>query len=171
MSCYRDVVLDVAEYDPCDFQLGGARGRMTWSERLIPDKGDLRDYWVEISSDRDFPGPAPSYIFIRDPVRRLCHRMISCSISDRGQAPKKGLRGLSVVTRELSMIDLHELYRLNICERFGDMWAWVALTPMRQLDAAPGAPEDAPAVDEGAQADQLPLQAPKPTLAAPRTMM
>ncbi|GJX66197.1 hypothetical protein Tco_0300540 [Tanacetum coccineum] len=194
--------LDVA--DTLCFQLGGARRRMTWSERLIPDKGDLRDYWVEISSDRDFPGPAPSYIFIRDPVRRLCHRMISCSISDRGQAPEKylfrhadgrksgtrlsgghfigrhaahfglvsdqGLRGLSVVTRELSMIDLHEIYRLNICERVGDMWAWVALTPKRQLDAAAGAPEDAPAVDEGAQADPAPVQAPQPPPAAPRTM-
>ncbi|GKG19606.1 hypothetical protein Tco_0376705, partial [Tanacetum coccineum] len=67
-------------------QLGGVRRRMTWrqfilalglhteqemaeagfgaywagSDRLIPDKGDLRDYWMEISSDRDFLGPAPS---------------------------------------------------------------------------------------------------------------
>ncbi|GKB75003.1 hypothetical protein Tco_0936415 [Tanacetum coccineum] len=67
--------------------LGGIRMRMTWrqfilalglhteqemveagfgaywdgSDRLIPDKGDLRDYWIEISSDRDFLGPAPSY--------------------------------------------------------------------------------------------------------------
>ncbi|GJZ26923.1 hypothetical protein Tco_0571176, partial [Tanacetum coccineum] len=26
------------------------------SERVIPDKGDLRDYWIEISFDRDFLG-------------------------------------------------------------------------------------------------------------------
>ncbi|GJV56218.1 hypothetical protein Tco_1457223 [Tanacetum coccineum] len=44
---------------------------------------------MEISSDRDFLGPAPSYVFIRDPVRRLCHRMIAYSISGRGQAPEK----------------------------------------------------------------------------------
>ncbi|GJY23831.1 hypothetical protein Tco_0397489 [Tanacetum coccineum] len=59
------------------------------SDRLIPDKGDLRDYWIEISSDRDFLGPAPSYVLIRDPVRRLCHRMIAYSISGKGQAPEK----------------------------------------------------------------------------------
>ncbi|GKF13660.1 hypothetical protein Tco_0055122, partial [Tanacetum coccineum] len=59
------------------------------SDRSIPDKGDLRDYWLEISSDRDFLGPAPFYVLIRDPVRRLCHRMIAYSISGRGQAPKK----------------------------------------------------------------------------------
>ncbi|GKD48761.1 hypothetical protein Tco_1277737, partial [Tanacetum coccineum] len=134
------------------------------SERVIPDKGDLRDYWIEISSDIDFLGPtpsyvhirdpawvasgpkrqqtiaagalvaaegapaadsapvvdegaqaipasvqapqpspteemtelgfraywpAPSYFHIRDPVRRLCHRRIACSISGRGQGAEK----------------------------------------------------------------------------------
>ncbi|GJR52385.1 hypothetical protein Tco_1402906 [Tanacetum coccineum] len=99
-------------------QLGGVRRRMTWrqfilalglrtkqeiakarfgaywagSDRLIPNKGDLRDYWIEISSDRDFLGPAPSYVLIRDPVRRLCHMMISYSISGLGQAPEKVTR-------------------------------------------------------------------------------
>ncbi|GJU04349.1 hypothetical protein Tco_1114687 [Tanacetum coccineum] len=59
------------------------------SDRLIPDKGDLRDYYIEILSDIDFLGPAPSYVLIRDPVRRLCHRMIAYSISNRGQTPEK----------------------------------------------------------------------------------
>ncbi|GJZ91307.1 hypothetical protein Tco_0663234, partial [Tanacetum coccineum] len=202
------------------------------SERVIPDKGDLRDYWIEISSDRDFLGPTPSYVFIQDPVRRLCHRMISCSIYGRGQAPEKvtgvdlfyprsmnqgtanvpyllaqymfrhaggrksgarlsggyfigrlaahfrlvsdqGLRGLSMVTRELSMIDLHELARLNIYERIGDTWAWVAPGLERQPSAVAGArraAEDAPTVDEGAQADLALVQAPQPPPAAPRTM-
>ncbi|GJR11469.1 hypothetical protein Tco_0794121, partial [Tanacetum coccineum] len=97
------------------FELGGARRRMIWrqfilalglhseedmakpgfgaywsgKERVIPNKGDLRDYWIKISSDRDFLGTAPSYIHIRDPVRRLCYRMIACSISGRGQGAEK----------------------------------------------------------------------------------
>ncbi|GJZ36836.1 hypothetical protein Tco_0583027 [Tanacetum coccineum] len=76
--------------DTLCFQLGGVRRRMTWrqfilalglhteqemamagfraywdgSDRLILDKGDLKDYWIEISSDRDFFGPAPSYVLI-----------------------------------------------------------------------------------------------------------
>ncbi|GKE12549.1 hypothetical protein Tco_1416100 [Tanacetum coccineum] len=105
--------LDVT--DTLCFQVSGARHRITWrrfilalglyteeemvevgfgaylqgSERVIPENGDLRDYWMEISSDRDFLGPAPSYVFIRNPVRRLCHMMISCSIFGRGQAPEK----------------------------------------------------------------------------------
>nr|GEU57849.1 retrovirus-related Pol polyprotein from transposon TNT 1-94 [Tanacetum cinerariifolium] len=185
--------------------LGGARCKMAWrqfilalrlhteeeiaeagfgaywqgSERVILDKGDLRDYWMEISSDRDFLGPASSYVFIRDPVRRLCRRMIACSIFGRRQAPEKvigvdlfylrsmdrgtanvpyllaqylfrhaegrksrdrlfeghfigclvahfglvsdqGLTGLSVVASELSLINLQELGRLNICLKDGD---------------------------------------------------
>nr|GEU64111.1 hypothetical protein [Tanacetum cinerariifolium] len=59
------------------------------SERVILDKGDLRDYWVEISSDRDFLGLAPSYVHIKDPVRRLCHRMIACSIFGQGQGAER----------------------------------------------------------------------------------
>ncbi|GJW16040.1 hypothetical protein Tco_0020173 [Tanacetum coccineum] len=67
-------------------EMGGARRR---SERLIPDKGDLSDYWVEISSGRDFLRGAPSYTYIRDSVQRLCHRLISYSIFRKGQAPEK----------------------------------------------------------------------------------
>ncbi|GJR04680.1 hypothetical protein Tco_0527664 [Tanacetum coccineum] len=37
-------------------------------DRLIPDKGNLKDYWIEISSDRDFLGPTPSYVLIQDPA-------------------------------------------------------------------------------------------------------
>nr|GEV07975.1 hypothetical protein [Tanacetum cinerariifolium] len=59
------------------------------SERVIPDKGDLSGYWIEISSDRDFLRPAPSYTYIRDLVRRLCYGLISYSISRMGQAPEK----------------------------------------------------------------------------------
>nr|GEZ01827.1 hypothetical protein [Tanacetum cinerariifolium] len=161
--------LDVA--DTLCFQLGGARRKMTWrqfilalglhteeeivesgfgaywsnSERVIPDNGDLNDYWMKISSDMDFLGSAPSYVFIRDPVRRLCHKMIACSISGRRSHLRRhaegrksgsrlsgghfigrlaahfrlvsdqGLKGLLVVASELLLIDFHELGRLNIC--------------------------------------------------------
>ncbi|GKD89902.1 hypothetical protein Tco_1365409 [Tanacetum coccineum] len=260
LNTYRisdtEMGLDIA--DTLCFQLGGARCRMTWSqfilalglytdeemaedgfgaywlgsERVIPDKGDLRDYWIEISSDRDFLWLTTSYVFIRDPVRRLCYRMISCSISGRGQAPEmvigvdifylwsmdqgtanvsyllaqylfrhtegkksgarlsrghiirclaahfemvsdQGLRGLSMVVRELPLIYLHKLGRLKIYVRVGDTWAWVDPGPKRQPDAATGAPgaaEDTPAVDEGAQADPAPLQAPQPLPPALWTM-
>ncbi|GKB59850.1 hypothetical protein Tco_0916036 [Tanacetum coccineum] len=72
----------------------------------------------------------------------------------------QGLRGLSMVTHELSMIDLHELVRLNIYERIGDT----------VCGGAGGAAEDAHAVNEGAQADPALVQAPQPPPAAPRTM-
>ncbi|GJR73378.1 hypothetical protein Tco_0085743 [Tanacetum coccineum] len=225
------------------FKLGGARRSMTWrqfilalslhtaqemaedefgaywlgSERVIPDKGDLSDYWVEISSGRDFLRGTPLYTYIRDPVQRLCHRLISSSIFGRGQAPKKvtatdlfylrsmdrgaanvqyllaqylfrqaegrksdarlsggyfigrlahhfglvsddGLRGLLVVAFELLLIDMGELVKLNICIEIGDDWAWVAPGPERQQVTVAGAPEDAPIVDKGAQADPAPVQ-------------
>nr|GEV33214.1 hypothetical protein [Tanacetum cinerariifolium] len=73
------------------------------SEMIIPEYGDLRDYWRDISTDGDFLGPPLSYILIRDLVLRLCHRMMAHSIAGRSQAPKKVtvtnlfyLRGLDV---------------------------------------------------------------------------
>ncbi|GJZ88995.1 hypothetical protein Tco_0660777 [Tanacetum coccineum] len=73
------------------------------SERMIPGKGDLRDYWKDIFADGDFLGPPPSYTLIRDPVLRLCHRMMTHSIAGRSQAPEMVsvtdlfyLRGLDV---------------------------------------------------------------------------
>ncbi|GKC44249.1 hypothetical protein Tco_1061971 [Tanacetum coccineum] len=123
------------------------------SARQIPNKGDLRDYWMEISSAGDFLGTAPSYTLIRDPILRLCHRLIAYSIVGRSQAPK-------------------------ICIELNDTWAWVAMGPERQPDAAAGAPaevEDAPIVDEGGQADLAPAQAPQqpppPPPAPARTMV
>ncbi|GKC52855.1 hypothetical protein Tco_1075600 [Tanacetum coccineum] len=65
-----------------------------------------------------------------------------------GLVSDEGLRGLSVITRELPMIDLHELVRLNICGRLGDTWAWV--TPGSERQPA-GALEDA----EGAHDERL----------------
>ncbi|GJT13139.1 hypothetical protein Tco_0860181 [Tanacetum coccineum] len=161
-------------------ELGGARRSMTWrqfilalglytakemaedgfgaywlgSERVILDKGDLNDYWVEISSGRDFLRGAPSYTYIKDPVQRLCHR--------HAKGRKSGSR----------LSGGHFIGRLT--HHFG--LAWVASGPERQQVAVVGAPkaaEDAPAVDEGAQADPAPVQAPQPPPpppAAGRTM-
>ncbi|GKC93355.1 hypothetical protein Tco_1158797, partial [Tanacetum coccineum] len=76
--------LDVA--DTLCFQLGGAKRRMTWRQFIL-ELGLHTEQ--EMAEARDFLGPAPSYVLIRDPVRRLCHRMIAYNISSRGQAPKK----------------------------------------------------------------------------------
>ncbi|GJW00224.1 hypothetical protein Tco_1555475 [Tanacetum coccineum] len=194
-----------------------------WAEsaRQIPDKGDLRDYQIWISSAGDFLGTAPSYTVIMDPILRLCHRLILCSIAGRSQAPenvtvtdlfylrgmdvdsvnfpyllvrylrlfatrrKSGayisrgqfvarladhfglltaeiLGGLTVIDPELPMIDMAELVRLQISVELNDTWAWVAIGPERQPDAAAGAPvndADAPIVDDGGQADPTPVQA------------
>ncbi|GKD18614.1 hypothetical protein Tco_1207772, partial [Tanacetum coccineum] len=78
-----------------------------------------------------------------------------------GLLTEERLRGLTVIVRELQVIDMAELVRLQIYEEIDDTWAWVAQGPERQPDATAGAPiaaEDAPADDEGAQADPAPLE-------------
>ncbi|GJW81400.1 hypothetical protein Tco_0145375 [Tanacetum coccineum] len=103
------------------------------SARQIPDKGDMRDYWISISSAGVFLGTTPSYTAIRDPILRLYHRLIACSIAGRSQALEKSgalisggqfvarlakhfrlltkerLRGLTVIAPELPIIDMAKL--------------------------------------------------------------
>ncbi|GKB41952.1 hypothetical protein Tco_0886894 [Tanacetum coccineum] len=113
----------------------------------------------------------PSYTAIRDPILRLCHRFIACSIASRSQAPEKGL---TVIAPELPIIDMAELVRLQICMEFDDTWAWVAMRLERQPNVVAGAPrvaQDALAVDEGFQAVPAPVHAPQqpPALPPPAT--
>ncbi|GKB01391.1 hypothetical protein Tco_0829435 [Tanacetum coccineum] len=62
-----------------------------WADSLrgIATKADLSGYWSRIDFDGDFLEMVPSYTSIRDPLSRLCHRLIALSISGRGQAPEK----------------------------------------------------------------------------------
>ncbi|GJV30024.1 hypothetical protein Tco_1386472 [Tanacetum coccineum] len=86
-SCLEDTIWDPSTFGlHTEQEMAEAWFGAYWdgSDRLIPNKGDLRDYWIEISFDKDFLGPASSYVLIRDLVRRLCHRMIAYSISGRG---------------------------------------------------------------------------------------
>ncbi|GKA99096.1 hypothetical protein Tco_0827033 [Tanacetum coccineum] len=56
-----------------------------WADnlRVIASKAELAKYWVMISSSGDFLRAAPSYILIREPLRRLCHRLIAFTIAGR----------------------------------------------------------------------------------------
>ncbi|GJX34381.1 hypothetical protein Tco_0245938, partial [Tanacetum coccineum] len=117
-----DTVLDLYTADTLCFQLGGLRRQMSLSLREIASKADLHDYWYMIVSDGDFLGPVPSYTSIRDPLRRLCHRLIAFNISRRGQAPEKawvasGLERQQVVAakaaQEIPKEDVQRMARLE----------------------------------------------------------
>ncbi|GJW29517.1 hypothetical protein Tco_0046392 [Tanacetum coccineum] len=182
MLRFGEVLLDLDAPNTIQFQLGRARRRLSWRD---------------ISIDGDFLGPLPSYILIRDPVLRLCHRMMAYSIAGRSQAPKMVtvtdlfyLRGLDVGSVNISYLLARYLRRFTarrksgahifggqfvarLAKHFGllnveilqgltidETWAWVALGPESQPDAAAGAPEateDALADDEGGQADPVPI--------------
>ncbi|GKA71547.1 hypothetical protein Tco_0777686 [Tanacetum coccineum] len=165
--------LDVA--DTLCFQLGGVKRRMTWtqfilvlglhteqemtkvgfgaywdgSDRLIPDKGDLRDYWIEISFDKDFwarTGEAPEKVTSVDTLYLLTW--------SEGLLTSQHLISAVSLFRHDEREDMQgQLGRLNICSMFGDTLAWVAPGPERQQVTAAGAheaDEAGPTVDEGA---------------------
>ncbi|GKD88373.1 hypothetical protein Tco_1363880, partial [Tanacetum coccineum] len=159
------------------------------SDRLIPDKGDLRDYWLQISSDRDYLGPAPSYLLIRDPVRRLCHRMTAYTISGRGQAPEKVtgidlfyLRSMDHGTINVPHLLTQYLFRFTEGRKSGARFSGdhfikrlathfglvtdAALGPERQQAATAGAPEGDEA-GEAAEDVALEIHAQAPAQAPP----
>nr|GEW05589.1 hypothetical protein [Tanacetum cinerariifolium] len=62
-----------------------------WADSLREraTKADLSGYWSRIAFDGNFLEMVPSYTSIKDPLRRLCHRLITANISGRGKAPEK----------------------------------------------------------------------------------
>ncbi|GJV88313.1 hypothetical protein Tco_1532251 [Tanacetum coccineum] len=155
--------------------LGGVRRRMTWrqfilalglhSEEEMAEVG-FGAYWHE--GLLTHPYLLARYMFRHAKGRKSGARLSSGHFITRlathfRLVSDQGLRGLSVVTNELPLIDLHKLGRLNIYLRVSDTWAWVASGLKRQPNdaaGAPGAAEDAPADDEGAQVNPAPVQAP-----------
>ncbi|GKE81314.1 hypothetical protein Tco_1551314 [Tanacetum coccineum] len=178
---WREFILGMGLHTAEEIESVGFGTYWAKNARQIPDKGDLSAYWIRISSARDFLGIAPSYTSIRDPMIRLCHRLIACSTVGRSQAPEKVtvtdlfyIKGMdvgsvnipyllartNVIVRDLPKIDMAELVRLQIYEDREDTWAWVAPRPERHKVVAAGAPdaaEDAPVVDDCAQAVPAPM--------------
>ncbi|GJU23590.1 hypothetical protein Tco_1156932 [Tanacetum coccineum] len=144
-----------------------------WAEsaRQIPDKGDLSAYWIGISPMGDILGTPPSFTLIRDPMLRLRHRLIACSMAGRSQAPEKVtvtdlfyLRGMDVGSVNVPYL-LARYLRLFASRRKQGVMISGAQGPKRQQVAAAGAleaAEDAPVTDEGAPAIPAPVQAPQP---------
>nr|GEU58354.1 hypothetical protein [Tanacetum cinerariifolium] len=161
---WREFILGMGLHTVEEIESAGFGAYWADSARQILDKGDMSAYWRGILSEEDFLGTTPSYTMIENQMLRLRHRLIKCSIAGRSHAPKKGL---TVIVRDLLVIDMAELVRLQICKELVDTWAWVASRPFRQPDAVAGAlkvAEGAPDVDEGAQAIPVHLQAPQPPL-------
>nr|GEV59214.1 reverse transcriptase domain-containing protein [Tanacetum cinerariifolium] len=143
------------------------------SERMIPDKGDLRVDWIKISSNIDFLGPAHSYVYIRDPVRRLCHEMISCSIYGKEQVLEKVTGRKSGARLFIGYFIGRLVAHFSLVSDDGLRGLSVPARLERQPDAVVDALEavgDAFAVDEGAPADPTPIREPQLPHVAPRTM-
>ncbi|GJU63239.1 hypothetical protein Tco_1245074 [Tanacetum coccineum] len=198
------------------FQLGKVRRRMSWREFMlgmglhiaeeiesvgfstywaesaiqIPDKGDLSAYWIGILYAGDFLGTAPSYTSIRDPMLRLCHRLIACSIAGRSQAPEKVimtdlfyLMGMDVGSSNIPYL-LARYLRLfakgrkrgamifggqfvaRLAEHFGLLTEERLQGLMVVTAGTPVMTEDALVVDEGAPTVPAPVQAPQAPPAA-----
>ncbi|GJX91964.1 retrovirus-related pol polyprotein from transposon TNT 1-94, partial [Tanacetum coccineum] len=97
----------------------------------------------------------------RDPILRLCHKLIAYSIAGRSQAPEKVtvtdlfyLRGMDVDLVNVPYL-LARYLRLFAAGRKSGVHISVAMGPERQPDAAACAPvvaQDAPVIDEGRMA-------------------
>ncbi|GJX69909.1 hypothetical protein Tco_0307080 [Tanacetum coccineum] len=125
---WREFILALGLHSAEEMQTAGFGLYWTESVRRIPDKGDLRDEWIRISSTRDFLGTTPSYTLIRDPMLRLCHRLIAFSIAGRSQAPKNVtvtdlfyLRGMDVGSVNVPYLLVHYLRLFSSGRKQGDM--------------------------------------------------
>nr|GEZ98820.1 hypothetical protein [Tanacetum cinerariifolium] len=128
--------------------LGFAR-YLSKSEKMIPGKGDLHDYWRSISTDGDFLGPPLSYTWIRDPVLRFCHRMMAHTIAGRSQEPEK--KSEAYIFGGQFVARLAEHFGFLTVEILGGLTVIASELLIIDMGAvgAPGVDEDALAIDEG----------------------
>nr|GEW33748.1 hypothetical protein [Tanacetum cinerariifolium] len=147
------------------------------SARQIPNKGDLRDYWIGISCAGDFLGTAssqaPEKVTVTDlfylkgmDVGSINIPYLLARYLRRFAAGRKSEALISVVAPALLIIDMTELVRLQICTEFGDTWAYVPPGPARQEGDAGGVAEEALMAPRGGDEDEKMLQAMPPP---PRT--
>ncbi|GKA29866.1 hypothetical protein Tco_0716111 [Tanacetum coccineum] len=180
---FGEAVTDLDTAEALQFQLGGVRRRMSWREFILALGLHTAEEMHTIGFARDFLGTAPSYTSIRDPILRLCHRLITCSIARKSQAPEKVtitdlfyLRGMDVGSVNVPYL-LASYLRLLTGERLRGLTVTaptLSVIDMAELNdvaaGVPGVTEDSPTVDEGDQAVLAPVQAPPPPPAAARTM-
>ncbi|GJW00101.1 hypothetical protein Tco_1555352 [Tanacetum coccineum] len=194
---WREFILALRLHTDEEMQTAGFGAYWANSASQIPNKGDLRDYWIGISSVGDFLDTAPSYTMIRDPILRLCHRLIACSIAGRSQAPEKVtvtdlfyLRGMDVDSVNIPYLLARYLRLFAAGRKSGahiSEWQFVArlaehfrlltaeilggLTVIAlKLPIIDMAELDALNVDEGSQDDLTPIYAPPAPPAPSRTM-
>ncbi|GKA15445.1 hypothetical protein Tco_0695192 [Tanacetum coccineum] len=139
-----------------------------WKGEIVPEKVTTTDLFFLRSMDQEttnIPYLLAQYLFSHAEGRKSRAKMsrghfIGSLAEHFGLVSDEGLMGLSVIARVLSIMDLHELFKLNICVRLGDTWDWVASGLERQPIATAGTPEvaeGAPNVDEDAQAVPAPI--------------
>ncbi|GJV33368.1 hypothetical protein Tco_1393768 [Tanacetum coccineum] len=88
------------------FQLGGARRRLSWRQFILA---------LGLHTEEEMKSPS---------FARLDEYF--------GLLTAKILGGLTVIALELPIIDMAKLVRLHISVQFDDTWAWVAIGPERQ---------------------------------------
>ncbi|GJW32843.1 hypothetical protein Tco_0052875 [Tanacetum coccineum] len=166
----RELILEI--FSKCKI----AQGVLTAeSSRVMDSKADLSNYCNGISSARDFLTMFPSYTAIKEPLRRLCHRLIAFT-ARRGQALKKVtttdlyyLKRMYEGTVNVPYMLAQYLFRHTEGRKEGDkMSRGHFITRLAEhfswLDYGSA---DYEITEEGVQDDPTPIQATQAPLAAP----
>ncbi|GJT12148.1 hypothetical protein Tco_0859190 [Tanacetum coccineum] len=169
MFRFGEAVLELDTARALQFQLGGVRRRMSCREFILAlglhsakemQTAGFGLYWI-----------LSAYTLIRDPMLRLCYRLIACSIAGRSQAPEKltvtelfYLRGMDVGS---FVARLAEHFGLLTKERLQGLTMIVRDLPvidMAELEGdTGGVAEEAPVAPEGGDEDEEMPQAVSPS--------
>ncbi|GJW62157.1 hypothetical protein Tco_0111492 [Tanacetum coccineum] len=142
---FGEVLLDLDAPGTIQFQLGGARRRLSWrflrispflqfdqrsGVETFPSYDGIRYCWEESGTRKD------RYLRRFDAGKK-CGGLISWGQFVAGLAEHFGLLtaeilgGLTVIAPELLIIDMGEMVRFQIYMEVDDTWAWVSMGPER----------------------------------------
>ncbi|GKB34531.1 hypothetical protein Tco_0879473 [Tanacetum coccineum] len=86
---FGEVVTNLDTAGALQFQLGGARRRLSWRQIILALGLHTDEEMENVDFTGDFLGTTPSYTSIRDLILRLYHRLTACNIVGRSQALEK----------------------------------------------------------------------------------
>nr|GEV92544.1 hypothetical protein [Tanacetum cinerariifolium] len=159
LGTWRQFILALVLHTKEEMVEDGFEAYWSGSERVIPNKGDLRDYWMQISRQALEKVTDVDLFYLCNMNRGtsnvpylLAWYLFRYDEGRKSEARLSGGHFIRYLAAHFRLVSDQGLRGLSVAAAAG----------------APGAAEDALAADEGAQAVPSPIKAPQPPSPAPR---
>nr|GFA31153.1 hypothetical protein [Tanacetum cinerariifolium] len=164
---FREAVLDLDTARALQFLLGRVRRRMSWREFILALVLHSAEEMQTVGLVYIRPIAQDEWGFERKQGAMISQgEFVARLAKNFGLLTEDRIQGLTVIVRDLPVINMAELVRLQICVELDYTWAWVPAGLARKEGDAGGVTEEALVSPRGGDEDE---EMPQAVLQSPRT--